>query len=327
MLADLDLLLTMVFYTADNLLPAARANARRALTDSEVVTLLVAQAIMGIPSDRRFIKVARRQLVHLFPGLVGQSGLHKRRAALADALEQVMAALARECPGFWDELVLLDSTPVECARSRETVKRAGAGRLDDAIANAAGYGYCRSHSRFFFGMRLHAAFGPDGTPRAVRLVSADRPERDVALELLPSALRGGDTVIADKGYAGREFAAAVADMGAVIVRPARADEPHHGPHIAAVRQRIESIFWTAKDLLTLERHGARAAQPAGPHPPTPARPHRRRRPQPLARPPQPRPRRLRRPTTRNQSSSPTPGSASPRGACVGRADTRSRAAG
>jgi hypothetical protein len=123
MLADLDLLLTMVFYTADNLLPAARANARRALTDSEVVTLLVAQAIMGIPSDRRFIKVARRQLVHLFPGLVGQSGLHKRRAALADALEQVMAALARECPGFWDELVLLDSTPVECARSRETVKR------------------------------------------------------------------------------------------------------------------------------------------------------------------------------------------------------------
>ena len=75
--------------------------------------------------------------------------------------------------------------------------------------------------------------------------------------MLPSALRGGDTVIADKGYAGREFAAAVADMGAVIVRPARADEPHHGPHIAAVRQRIESIFWTAKDLLTLERHGAR----------------------------------------------------------------------
>ena len=86
MLADLDLLLTMVFYTADNLLPAAGANARRALTDSEVVTLLVAQSIMGITSDRRFVKVARKQLVHLFPGLVGQSGLHKRRAALAGAL-------------------------------------------------------------------------------------------------------------------------------------------------------------------------------------------------------------------------------------------------
>jgi hypothetical protein len=257
MLADLDLLLTMVFYTADNVLPAAKANARRALSDSEVVTLLVAQAIMGIPSDRRFVKVARKQLVHLFPGLVGQSGLHKRRASLADALEQVMAALARECPGFWDDVVLLDSTPVECARSRETVKRAGASRLDDPIANAAGYGYCRSHSRFFYGMRLHAAFGPDGTPRALRLVAADRPERDVAMELLPCALRGGETVIADKGYAGRDFAAAVSDLGAVLVRPARADEPDSDLHISGIRQRIESIFWTTKDLLTLERHGAR----------------------------------------------------------------------
>jgi transposase len=257
MLADLDLLLTMVFYTADNLLPSAKANARRALTDAEVVTLLVAQSIMGISSDRRFVKVARKQLVHLFPGLVGQSGLHKRRAALADALERVMAALARECPGFWDDLVLLDSTPVECARSRETVKRGGASSLDDAIANAAGYGYCRSHSRFFYGMRLHAAFGPDGTPRALRLTAADRPERDVALELLPAALHGGEIVIADKGYAGRQFAAAVTAIGASVVRPPRVDEPDSGPRIAPIRQRIESIFWTAKDLLTLERHGAR----------------------------------------------------------------------
>jgi Lactate racemase N-terminal domain len=44
---------------------------------------------------------------------------------------------------------------------------------------------------------------------------------------------------------------------ALVVRPARKDEPGHGPHLAPIRQRIESIFWTCKDLLTLERHGAR----------------------------------------------------------------------
>src|SRR4051812_11678855 len=104
MLADLDLLLTTVFCIADDLLPACANNARRSLTDAEVVTLLVAQSIMGIPSDRRFLKRARKQLVELFPGLVGQSGLHKRRARLVDAIELVMAALARECPGFWDEI-------------------------------------------------------------------------------------------------------------------------------------------------------------------------------------------------------------------------------
>jgi hypothetical protein len=49
----------------------------------------------------------------------------------------------------------------------------------------------------------------------------------------------------------------MAELGATVVRPARKDEPGQGPHLALIRQRIESIFWTCKDLLTLERHGAR----------------------------------------------------------------------
>src|SRR4051794_3445423 len=244
MLADLDLLLTVVFCTADDLLSGCKKNARRSLTDAEVITLLVAQSIMGIASDRRFVKVARKQLVHLFPGLVGQSGLHKRRAGLADAIELVMAALARECPGYWDDVVLVDSTPVETARSRETVKRAGDSSLDDAIANAAAYGYCPSHSRWFFGMRLHGVFGLDGTPRAVMLVGADRPEREVALAMLPAALRGGETVIGDKNYAGRAFAADVSALGAILLRPPRKNEPDRGPRLSRLRQRVESIFWT-----------------------------------------------------------------------------------
>jgi transposase len=257
MLADLDLLLTTVFCTADDLLPDRAKNARRRLTDAEVVTLLVAQSLMGITSDRRFLRVARKQLIDLFPGLVGQSGLHKRRAHLADAIEQVMGALARECPGYWDDIVLVDSTPVETARSRETVKRAGDSSLDDAIANAAAYGFCRSHSRWFYGMRLHAVFAPDGTPRAALLVGADRPEREIALTMLPVALHGGETVIADKGYAGRAFAHAVSELGGTVLRPARKHEPQTGPQLAPIRQRIESIFWTLKNRLGLERHQAR----------------------------------------------------------------------
>jgi hypothetical protein len=51
-------------------------------------------------------------------------------------------------------------------------------------------------------MRLHLACAPDGTPRAAALVSADRPELEVALTLLPRALAGGETIVCDKGYAG-----------------------------------------------------------------------------------------------------------------------------
>jgi hypothetical protein len=63
--------------------------------------------------------------------------------------------------------------------------------------------------------------------------------------------------VIDKGYAGKDFAAAVAGLGARLLRPARNDEPDNGLHLSGIRQRIESIFWTCKDLLTLERHGAR----------------------------------------------------------------------
>ena len=248
--ADLDLLCISVYCTADDLLPAPRRNARRRLTDAEVVTLCVAQVLMGIPSDRRFLRAARRQLGHLFPYLPCQDGLHKRRARLAETIEWLIGVFASQSPGASDDLLLLDSTPVECGRSVETSRRS-------ELAPICGYGYSRSHSRWFWGARLHLACAPDGTPRAAALVAADRPEREIALTLLPQALRGGETIVCDKGYAGREFADSVANIGATLVRPPRRTEPQTGPHLAPIRQRIESIFWTCKDLLTPERHGAR----------------------------------------------------------------------
>jgi hypothetical protein len=46
--ADLDLLLIAVYCTAHDLLPVRAPNARRVLIDAEVVTLCVAQQLLGI---------------------------------------------------------------------------------------------------------------------------------------------------------------------------------------------------------------------------------------------------------------------------------------
>jgi hypothetical protein len=54
--------------------PIHTADARRSLTDAEVVTFCVAQAIMGIPTDERFLKAAPKRLKHLFPRLPDRSG-------------------------------------------------------------------------------------------------------------------------------------------------------------------------------------------------------------------------------------------------------------
>src|ERR1039458_5862528 len=170
------------------------------------------------------------------PALLGTRGLHA-----SVGFERLLAAraLAARAPHrikaphrFYDDLLLVDSTPVECARSRETVKRS-------QLADAADYGYCRSHSRFFWGFRLHGIFAPDGTPRAVTVASPKRDERDVALELLARTHRDGPvTLVVDKGYAGKAFARAVSDMDATILRPVRKDESGRGPHLAPSRQQM-----------------------------------------------------------------------------------------
>jgi Transposase DDE domain len=258
--ADLDLLLTAVYCMTDDFLPRRPGNARRRITDAEVITLCVAQAMLGIPSDRRFLAAADRRLRHLFPYLPERSAFHKRRLRCSAAIESVIDQFARQSPGFYDDMLLVDSTPVECARSRETVKRGGQSSLGDAIANAADYGYCASHSRWFWGFRLHSLFAIDGTPRALALTSPKICEREVCLQLVRRCERQPGQiliVIGDKNFRGKQFEADMEALDAKIMRPRRKDEPGHGPHLAPIRQRIESIYWTCKDILTLERHGAR----------------------------------------------------------------------
>jgi len=180
MIADLDLLLTAVFVTADDLLPERSKNAMRSVTDAEVVTLAVAQAMMNIASDREFLVVARKRLWHLFPKLPAQPGYWKRRQRLADTIEWLIGVFAQDCPGYHDPVVLLDSTPVECGRSVETARRS-------ELAVACAHHYSRSHSRWFWGMRLHLLAAQDGTPRA----------RDPRLGG-PEGTRGRSALISDR---------------------------------------------------------------------------------------------------------------------------------
>ena len=60
-------------------------------------------------------------------------------------------------PSWQDVLRLVDSTPLPCGMSRETVKRSD-------LAGHAGYGYCASHSRYFWGFRLYLISTPEGMP-------------------------------------------------------------------------------------------------------------------------------------------------------------------
>lgn len=251
MSADLDALLVHVYVLVDDLLPPRRRFGRPPLiSDSELICLAIAQVLLDCPNERRFLRLAKRRLGHLFPYIPGQAGFNKRLRALAPQLLEAVTLLGRLSPSFCDRLRLLDSTPVPCAASRETVRRS-------ALAGYGGYGYCRSHSRWFWGFRLYLLCAPDGLPVGFELAAANSPERLVAAELLERTLNPGQTVIADKGFAGREFEQHVASLGGQLLRPDRKDEPARFGSLGGIRQWIESCFDSLKDQLSLERHGGR----------------------------------------------------------------------
>jgi hypothetical protein len=152
------------------------------------------QALLGFVSEARWLRFARTGLAHLFPYLPRQSGYNKRLRAARAQVIYFIRALAQDTDLWTDDVWIADSTPIECGRSRETVKRS-------ALAGWAGYGYCRSHSRYFWGLRLYLVSPSTGCrsrsrwpiprPMSVRCCSAaSMSSRSAGLPAGAAAARG-----------------------------------------------------------------------------------------------------------------------------------------
>lgn len=264
MTTDLDTLLTELYVLIDDhvIPPAQRRPGRpKKLSDAELVCLAVAQVLLGARSEHHWLRMCRTRLGHLFPYLPKQPGYHKRVKAALPLICKTTLYLATLCPSWADDLRLIDATPVPCGRSRETAKRS-------ELAGWANYGYCASHSRWYWGLKLYAITTVEGLPVAWCLADPKLGEREVAAELFGhardlGALRDGTIVLADKGLSGRELEAFTADqIHILLARPDRKDAKHRKfGKLAGMRQWIEAIYDTVKDQLNLEGHGGRT--PAG----------------------------------------------------------------
>lgn len=265
--ADLDTLATALYVSTDDLLKARpqlapwrpRVGIAPRISDAELIVVAVMQALLGFTSERRWLRHVSVRMGGMFPQLPAQPGYNKRLRKLAGVMQVVIAHLAQDTTLWSDDVWVADSTPVECGRSRQTTTRSD-------LAGFAEYGYCASHSRYFWGLRLHLLCTLHGLPVGFALTGAKADERETLLGILeetPLPVLPGQTIIADKGYVGRTFENELNAAGITLLRPARKGEKPRGGQqfFKPLRQVIESINDTFKGQLNLEAHGGRT--PAG----------------------------------------------------------------
>jgi len=265
-IADLDTLLIALYVElTDRIIPSlgftrSGPGQRPEVTDAELACLAVAQALLRYDDERHWLRAAPGRIGHLFPRLLAQSEYNDRLKAAAPLMEAALRWLAERTPASAELLRLMDATPVSCGTSAVTAKRSD-------LYGWAGYGYCPSHSRWYWGARLLLVCTCEGTVTGFCLANpklyGEREQARQMLERQPANRPApGTAVVADKGLSGQGTEAFFAgpDLGLALIRPARQDEePRSFPNW--LRQRVEAIIWALKNQLGLERHGGRV--PAG----------------------------------------------------------------
>lgn len=251
MTASLETLVIAAYVFADSL-PIPRSGPAGKATDSELIALSVAQAVLGISSDRQFLGMVRRLLPGFFAELPGQSQFNRRLRRLTPQMTTVQMMLA--------ELVaegrvrLVDGTLISCANYPGCASRSH-------FAGDASYGYCASKSQFLWGMRLVLICDPKGVPVGYDLVGPKTgEERECALGL--AAGQAGAVLFADGGFWGREYRASMEALDIELVTPDKhrlGERPPAEVAKARIRLVIESVFSTLKRQMRLEMHLAKTA--------------------------------------------------------------------
>ena len=252
MTASLETLVVAAYVFADEQ-EIPRPGPIGAVSDAELVALAVAQAAMGVPSDRQFLGLVAKVLPGWFPDLPSQSQYNRRLRRLAPAIAAVQLRVAELVAST--ELRIADGTLIGVANYPGCASRS-------EFAGTAAYGYCPSKSQFVWGVRLVLLTDPNGLPLGYTIVAANEKEYEPVREL--TTAHPGCTLIADKGLWGREYAETLALQEVTVLTPDRArtaDNLAREKRLAGLRLVIESTISNLKCQMRVEHHSAKT--PAG----------------------------------------------------------------
>jgi hypothetical protein len=218
---------------------AGKPGRKPQFTDSEVITLMLAQDYIPYPGENQFIGYIQANYLDLFPDLLTQSQFNRRARNLRLLVEELRRYWLQELGLLTQVDLLLDTKPVPVIGYKRSKQRSD-------FAGSADYGHCASRNMKYYGYKLVSLCTLEGIPVVYELVSANTDER-LAAESVLFALRGC-RIYADKGFIGEDWQESIfRHTRNRIYTTKRANQADQNPAsfdrwLNSIRERIEGVF-------------------------------------------------------------------------------------
>lgn len=213
-------------------------------TDSEIMTLMLAQEYIPYPSEPQYIELIRANYRDLFPRLGDKSQFNRLVRSLRLLVEQLRRYWITRKGWNCQSCYLLDTKPVPVLGYNRIKHRSD-------FLGSAHYGVCTGRNRKYSGYKLATVTTLKGIPMLVDLVSANLDER-LAAGAIIDYLSGCDILTAI-GFLGLEWQTQIFDQtNNLIWTPHRSNQYLQNTRnldrwLGSVRGRIEGVFHEIQD--------------------------------------------------------------------------------
>lgn len=239
-------LLTIIYVLVDDWYQAhgrkllsGKAGAKPEFSDSEVITLMIAQDYIPYPSETQYLGFLRANYLRLFPKLLDQSQFNRRARSLRLLVEQFRRYWIVQKGWHREAQFLLDTKPLPAMGYKRSKRHSD-------FAGSADYGCCVARHLKYFGYKLVTVSTFSGIPIVYDLVPANTDER-LAAETVIDYFSFCD-IFGDKGFLGQQWQTEIWDQtNNLIWTPRRANQRCQNTKdldrwLNSIRERIEGVF-------------------------------------------------------------------------------------
>lgn len=231
-----------------------RVGCKPEFSDSEVLTLMIAQHWCGFQKEAPFLRFIKNNYHALFPRLLDQSQFNRRARNLCWLLNRLRHEIVVQMGALRDTMRLIDGTPVHVRHWR----RYGPAHL---MLSEAALGHCAAKKETFYGYRLVVMSTPEGVITDWELIPGNADEREAAWDMLYEYREL--LCLGDKGFLERLRQEVLEeDRDVILLTPKRKNQHEQNPAgwdaaLNRVRRLIETAFSQSKEGFGLEKPFAR----------------------------------------------------------------------